>query len=329
MPLPHATPTCCPEPLTRAPRIDLPAPATAGAATLTARPRSANQHTRLTLPPPALQGALVALISRDTQALTLNDAQRLSHFPASPLLCLSWYQGMQAQIHRRDGSADAAAHWQRLDPTVVVSGSQSHPTLSWAPSSGRGGMLCFTADVARALFGLDPAALIDRFVPAREVLPRSLWPLCQALAAATDDAATLTAVVQHLAPRWQALQGRPTATPSLGQLGRHWVDRLAWQAHDWQRTHSRRQVERRVKAYSGRSLREWRALVQTEGVFATARARHEAGEPFQWAELALDEGFVDQAHLVRAAKRITGFAPGEFASRFEQDESFWIYRLWV
>lgn len=80
---------------------------------------------------------------------------------------------------------------------------------------------------------------------------------------------------------------------------------------------------------SGRSLREWTALVRTEGLFFAARERHEAGRPFDWAGLAQEEGFADQAHLVRATKRITGFSPMEFTRRYEQDESFWLYRLWV
>ena len=101
--------------------------------------------------------------------------------------------------------------------------------------------------------------------------------------------------------------------------------RPAWQAHEWHRAHGPRQVEHRIKAYGGRSLREWQSLVRTDSAFFAARDRIEAGSPFDWATLALDEGFADQAHLVRAVRRITGLPPGEFA----QDESFWLYRLWV
>jgi len=132
-----------------------------------------------------------------------------------------------------------------------------------------------------------------------------------------------------MAPRWRALQETPTHLASLHRIGRHWFEQLAWQAMQWRRTQSPRQVERRIKAMSGRSLREWRSLVRTEGLFFAARARYEAGLPFDWAGLAHDEGFADQAHLVRAAKRITGFCPTEFARRYAEDESFWMYRLWV
>lgn len=295
----------CPDPLTRAPNFG---PGT---------------HERLYLAPLALHGTVAAVICRDTRGAQLDSAQRLSHFPASPLVSLSWFQGMDAGLVER--SADGPT-WQPFGADLVLSGSQSRPIVSWAPTTGRGGMVCFTADVARTLFGIDPAAIHDRFVPAHEALGAAWEPLLQALRNAPDDEATLAALQQHLAPRRQGLLH---ALPPLRQLGRHWVERLAWQAHQWRRTHSTRQVERRVKAYSGRSLREWESLVKTEGVFFSARAQYEAGEPFDWAGIAQDEGFADQAHLSRTAKRITGFSPSEFARRFAEDESFWLYRLWV
>lgn len=283
-------------------------------------------HERLYLAPPALQGAVVAIICRDTRDLTLTSTQRLSHFPASPLMCLSWYQGLEAGLVENIGSGPL---WRPFGASVVISGSQSRPTVSWAPTTGRGGMVCFTADVAQTLLGIDLAAVHDRFVAAHEVLGAAWQPFLDALLNAPDDAATLAVLEQHLAARWQSLQGRTSPTPSLRQIGRNWVERMAWQAHAWRRTHSPRQVERRIKSFSGRSLREWQSLVKTEGLFFAARARHEAGLPFDWAGLAHDEGFADQAHLSRTAKRITGFSPSEFAQRFAEDESFWLYRLWV
>jgi AraC-like DNA-binding protein len=64
-------------------------------------------------------------------------------------------------------------------------------------------------------------------------------------------------------------------------------------------------------------------------LFFAARACHEAGQSVDWAAMAQDEGFADQAHMSRESKRITGFPPGEFVRRFIEDESFWLYRLWV
>lgn len=279
----------------------------------------------LRLPPASLQGALVALVGRDTRGLTLDDVQRLSHFPSSPMVTLSWYRDIDAgQVRIEDG----AAVWRPFGTDCVVTGTQAHPTISWAPTTGHGCMALFHADAAQALFGLDLAQVQDRFVPAVEAMGPAWTPLWDDLRA-SRDAGLLHVLERHLARRWQGLRGRDTDQPSLRQLGRHWVERLAWQAHEWRREHSPRHVERRVKSFSGRSLREWQSIVRTEGLFFAARDCHEAGRPFDWATLALDEGFADQAHMTRAVRRITGFTPADFARRFAEDESFWMYRLWV
>ena len=299
----------CPDPFERAPRAGDGGTAATDACAW------------LRLAPPALQGALVALIGRDTRAVPLNSAQRLSHFPASALVTISWFHGVDVGLVEHTS-------WQPFGAHVVISGTQSHPAVSWAPTTGRGYTACFTADAAQALFELDLGAIQDRFVPVEQILNSTWSPLWAALLA-SDDAGVLDVLTQHLAGRWQALQGRTSAQPSLRQFGRHWVERVAWQAQQWRRMHSPRHVERRIKSFSGRSLREWQSLVRTEGVFFAARELHEAGQAIDWAGLAQEEGFSDQAHMSRAAKRITGFSPTEFADRFANDESFWMYRLWV
>lgn len=291
--------------------------------------------------PAALQGALVAVLTRDTRGAAPEDAQRLSHFPASPLLCLAWYQDLEIGLYGGAGEAcfPPTGGWRPAGTRVTLSGSQSRPVVSWAPTPGRGGMVCFTAEVARSLLGVDPGALHDRFVDAYacqgEGWTAAAWrAFLDALAESWDDRESLAVLCQHLGPRWRG-GGSPLGSlvshplESLRRQGRHWVERLAWQAQVWRRDYSPRQVERRIKAFSGRSLREWQSLVRTEGVFFAARARHEAGEPLDWADLAVAEGFADQAHMSRACKRITGFSPTEFTQRYLEDESFWVYRLWV
>jgi AraC-like DNA-binding protein len=308
---PPTTVTLCPDRLARAPRASIGA---------------SEPHSRLYVQPPGLHGAVVALVCRDLRGFSLSDAQRLSHFPASPLVCLSWYQWLDAgQVE----DTPEGARWFPYGTAVTLSGSQSRPVTSWCTGNGRGGMICFTADVAQALFGVDPAAIQDRFCDAFELLDDDWRPLLAALLDAQDDTATLAALSQHLAPRWAAVRRAGSPVASLREAGRRWVARLAWQAHEWRRTHSPRQVERRIKSFSGRSLREWQSLVKTEGAFFSARERFAVGEPVDWAALAQDEGFADQAHLSRAVRRTTGFSPSEFVRRFEEDESFWIYRLWV
>lgn len=298
-----------PDPDARAPRVRHPAAAA---------------FDRLVPVPAVLQGALVAIVLRDARGASLGDAQRLTHFPASPLMSLSWFQGAEmGLVPRRAGG------WQRFGSQVVVAGSHGEPSVSWADRCGWGGMVCFTPEVARVLFGIDPARVLERIVPADQVLDPSWQPFLRRLAQAADEPAATAVLCDGLGPRWQALNHRAPGTPSLRQVGQHWVERIALQAMQWRGAHGQRQVERRVKAWSGRSLRQSQSLVRADGVFFAARERYEAGQPYEWAGLAHEEGFADQAHMVRVTRRVTGFSPAEFALRFQEDESFWLYRLWV
>lgn len=285
------------------------------------RPRA-----RLLLPPAGLRGAVAALVMRDTRGFVLSDAQRLTHLPATALVSLAWFEGGDPG---RIIVNDQGAAWQRHGAGMMLSGSHAHPTVSWAQGSGRAGMICFHAQAAQTLFQLDLAAIRDASVDAHAALGDGWRDCLDALAAAQTDEALQLALEQHVLPRWQRVADHGRPAQSLRAAGREWVDRLAWLARDWRRTHSPRHVERRIKAYSGRSLREWQSLVRTEALFFAAREQFAARGTLDWAAIAHDEGFADQAHLSRAVKRITGFAPAEFARRFAQDESFWLYRLWV
>lgn len=208
-----------------------PAPACPHPATRAPRAPEGEACARLYPAPAALAGALVAVVCRDIRGLGLTDAQRLSHFCASPLLALSWFQDFEVGVVRERGGLPC---WTPYGASVVLSGSQSHPFTSWAPSAGRGGMVCMTADAVRALFGLDPSTLQDRFVPAHGLLGRAWWPFLDALVAAPDDAATLAVLAQYLGPRWQAeciLSSKrpPSANPGHPGPPGHYTDNRSTQ----------------------------------------------------------------------------------------------------
>ncbi|MBN3801871.1 AraC family transcriptional regulator [Paraburkholderia sp. Ac-20336] len=309
MPLPILS--TCPDPRARAPWVSQ---------------GNRRPHTRLHLAPPGLQGAVIAVLCRDTRGFALNDAQRLTHFPATPTVNLTWFQDVEAG---RIEQTDSGLIWRPFNSALVLSGSHSYPSTCWAQTSGRAGMICFEAHAAQALFDIELSAIQDVIVDAKALLGDEWHALFDELLASDSDEAALAALQHHLTTRWRVVNRASPILPSLREAGRYWVKRLAWQAHEWRRSHSPRHVERRIKAYSGRSLREWQALVKTESVFFNARAQSEAGHALDWAAIAHDEGFADQAHLSRAVKRSTGFSPSEFARRFKEDESFWVYRLWV
>ena len=36
-----------------------------------------------------------------------------------------------------------------------------------------------------------------------------------------------------------------------------------------------------------------------------------------------------QAHMSREAREVSGLSPGEILRRLEEDETYWIYRIWT
>lgn len=299
----------CPDPCARAPRVCT---------------TSQTELASLYLYPTALQNLVTAVVWRDTHGLNLSPAQRLSHFPTTPLVSLSWFH--DCDLGLVTSSAQGTA-WQPFEGRIQLSGSQSRPFTSWTTHPGRSGMVCFTADQAHKLFNIDLTIINDRFVPAHTLLDKRWWPLLDDLTKAAEGDAILAALRQHLIN--QPSNSDRHNLPSIRELGRHWVQRLNIQAQAWQRLYSTRQVQRLIKDYTGRSLREWEMMVKTEQVFFAAQAQYNQGLTVDWATMAQDSGFADQAHLNRWTKRISGFAPGDFAQRFVADESFWLYRLWI
>jgi AraC-like DNA-binding protein len=47
-----------------------------------------------------------------------------------------------------------------------------------------------------------------------------------------------------------------------------------------------------------------------------------------WAALAAEAGYADQSHLCRESRRVTGFSPAELLRLLQEDERFWVYRVW-
>jgi AraC-like DNA-binding protein len=89
-----------------------------------------------------------------------------------------------------------------------------------------------------------------------------------------------------------------------------------------------RQSERRIKQWTGWSLRKLQGSVRGEAAFfAVMEAMLE--DRVDWAQIALDNGFSDQSHFIRETRRITGFSPEALRHGFNTDEAFYIYRAWA
>jgi AraC-like DNA-binding protein len=280
---------------------------------------SPSNEARLWLPRLSLTACLRAVLSRSTLGRPPAEACCVNHFPATPVCTISWF---------------FEGHSEWLDPTlapmpadpVLFSGPQTGPTTSRNTGPGHAMMLMLLPDALHAMTGLDPSAWIDRTVSAHAVLPPDWLAWGEAVRRAADDERRVALIEDFLEARWQA--ARPSSTAVLGSPLLHdWTQGLALRAASSAPGRSLRQFERRIKRWTGQPLRQLKGISRTEVVFFEVLAAQQRGA-VDWADVAVLGGFADQSHLCRETRRVTGFSPEELRQRMQEEESFWVYRLW-
>ena len=279
----------------------------------------------LVWPRPALAQCVMAVMLRDTRGLHLSDAQRHNYFAASPCCTISWlFHGSGAMVEPGPGGELGGGAHRPLPVPLIFSGPSNRPQVSWNPGEAQVLMLALMPDAFTALTGLAPSAFMNRHLPAREVLGPAWQPLLDAVWHAPDDAERLAQIEIHLDPWWQAV--RPAA-PAHGLRMDDWLRSLTLRAANSGLGRSARQLERRIKQWTGQPLRELRGITRNERAYFDAIAADAEGA-LNWSGVASEAGFADQSHLCRQTRRLTGFSPEELRQRINTDEGFWFYRAW-
>ncbi len=281
-------------------------------------------------PRASLSACIRASMVRNTLGASLTDAQRLNYFPGTPLCSLSWWfsgSSVSLAMPPSDAADGAFGEHTPMPGPWVLGGPQTRPTVSWCPGPVHGMMVMFMPDALHALTGLPVSELIDNFVDASAVLSPDWLDMCQQVQDAPDDAQRMHVLEEFLEPRWQ--QCRPSQ-PLGRQRYSDWVAHLAMRAAVSAPGRSLRQLERRIKQWSGLPLRELRVMGRSEeSFFTTAALATQSSSKLDWAQIAVDTGYADQSHMIRTTRRITGFSPEALAKGIQQQESFWAYRLWM
>ena len=284
---------------------------------------------QLWLARPSLAACVRGAMVRNTLGHALTDAQRVNHFPASPLCSLSWwFEGRGETLLPERPGALPGAHGPRepLPGRWVLSGPQTRPGASWCPGPAHAMMVLFLPDALHLLTGVEPQALANRHMDAQALLPPDWLAMCNAVQRHASDAARLECLEDFLEPRWQAC--RP-ALPLQAQRYGDWAAHLAQRAAVSAPGRSLRQLERRIKRWSGLPLRELRGFGKAEQAFFDTLAAGTGESAVPWADVAAGAGYSVQSHLCRVARRITGCTPQALYEGMRTDESFWAYRIWA
>jgi AraC-like DNA-binding protein len=277
-------------------------------------------NVRLLLPRPSLASCVRASIARSTLAAPLADPdQRLNRFPATPFCSMTWF--IEGSSELVQPPPETVAPWCR----AAVVGPQTQPTVSYNPGPVHVFMLVLYPQALHALCGIDLAQYVNTWKPIDEALGPEWGAMSAAVLAAPDDDARQAIIEDFLAPRWRAAQA--DGDTDTGSMAADWLRRLALQAANAGWGKGVRNIERRIKAYAGQSMRSLRRLRRAEQTFLDVREEVLQGR-VSWSEVAARAGYADQAHFCRETREVTGMSPAELARVGIEHESFWLYRIW-
>jgi AraC-like DNA-binding protein len=209
-----------------------------------------------------------------------------------------------------DGCIELLVHlgerfsWREgVQPEAFVVGQLSSPLCVMPSAAFETWAARFRPAGARTVLGDGLAALADRVVPLEDVVGReAARALIDALRSVREESERRDAFVTWLVRRGR----RPVADATraaVSMLAEHRgvvrVDALA-RAHGW----SERQLERRFAAEVGCSPKQLARTMR----FQSLVQRLDDGRN-DWAGLAWECGFFDQAHLIRDVRAFTGATP--------------------
>ena len=271
-------------------------------------------------PRSALASCVRAYLTRSTlQCASLPPTQRINRFPAHAYCSITWF------LHGPPRLISPATDPYAGDilPAQIFGGPRSRPVEVAHAGRMAAFTIVFYPDALHALTGLPVSEFVDCFVPLSAVLEDGWQSLSREVLQAPDDAHRIAAIERFLEPRWQVLRadGNITTTAPVD-----WVRSLV--ARAVAAGGSLRNVERRIRSWSGQPQRRMRRLNRLDQALLDIRACHQNGT-LCGADIALRHGYADQAHLCRDLREMTGCSLTELTNQTDIDESFWAYRIWA
>ena len=257
----------------------------------------------LFLPPPALSGCLFGGIFRDTRGAEMSPADRINHFPASPLVSVSLIGSGELWLlpkHEDDTPL----------PSIFAYGPTDHPTSSCA----FGPVMALTVGIYHdAWLQLGGDQMYSN-------TPKGLTRALEHFAAFENPEKGWGVFCEILEPIWKGL--RPTTHKRIQGVG-DWTRAVMTRAALSGPGQSLRSLERRLKRFSGQTRRNLSFYNSLENLHMISQQN--TGKPI--ADIALEAGYSDQSHMGRAVRRATGFSPARLNRAIVTEESFWCYRL--
>lgn len=284
--------------------------------------RGGRKTAELIYPRPSLSGCIVLAVVRNTRGLNLSHHDRFNHFTASPFVSINgMFDGEGCLI---TNSAEAG-NPELVPPVarITVTGPSQNPHLSWNPGPVRAMTVAFYPESWRAITGVDVECLADRPLPAEEVLPPEICAILESVLEQGGCTEGFKCLQDALQPVWQAQRPPQRALP---MLLRDWTTALAVRGNGSGLGKSARQIQRRIKSWTGQSQRDLERLARAEEAFVLS-IKHRDDPAFDLAQVAAEAGYADQSHMGREVRNFSGAPPARINKLIATEESYWLYRL--
>lgn len=280
-------------------------------------------------PRPALAGFLTGMVIRDTRGCALNQNQRFNFIPAEVFSIMG--RAIVGDSHLIDRPDQMEHPWTgaRLPTSFFLAVPRLRPLITWNPGEVYYISMGFFPDAFSAVAGIDLSSFTGPSVPPEEALPQQMLEAFRNFFDAVPREGperSFSVLQDKIEPMWA---GKRPARPTGGSPPRtiaDWSRNLTLRAAQTGSGRSPRQVARRIKSWTGVTERDLEGFVRIEQLtfkwIEAARKDH-----LDWATLAAESGFADQAHMIRRWKKCTGLTPRQAHESFRDDEAFWYYRL--
>jgi AraC-like DNA-binding protein len=168
----------------------------------------------------------------------------------------------------------------------------------------------FAPGFARAAFGMPASELLDHRVDCDTVYPGAEADLDK-FDAATSDMARVTSIVALARQRLQSATEVPISVlAAVGKIanahGNVRVEALAEHIGV-----TRQHLARQFSAHVGMSVKQLARVKRAEAARARSAQAAKRGK-VNWAVIAHEMGYCDQAHFIRDFKTLTGLTPGKW-----------------
>jgi AraC-like DNA-binding protein len=282
------------------------------------------------LPRPALADCIIGMVVRDTRGCALDQTQRFNFYPRLPIACVGFT--FVGDVHLIDQLDLMERRWTGTKlPSFLFSGAHLRPTITWSPGEAYWVAILFFPDALSAMTGLDLSSFAGRFVPAEEALRQPMLEACRNFFDAVPREGlerSLSVLQDKIEIVWAGVRpagARARVNLPVG-LAAEWIRSLVHRATATGSGRSIRQIQRRIKSWTGFGERDLHGFSHMEQLNLKMLEATRKGD-VDWAALAAASGFADQAHMIRRTKQQTGFTPEQLRESRTHHEAFWYYRL--